>query len=324
MERFWRVRIEAPEELEDELLGRLFAAGAEGSWTESTSGGRLSVSGFFPGPAADLAGRVRALAFDPAITVSSPEAIGGDDWMATWRVQAGPIAVGERFLVDPREPEEAVTPFEAEGRWLIRLPARTAFGTGSHESTRLALELLEAEDLSGRSVLDVGTGTGILAFAALRLGASRVVAFDVDPAAALLLPQTMSLNGRRFPAFAGSVRALRAAERGATGPSHHRKPLADGGEAAGCTDPGGIGAGRGEAPAGAGFDLALVNVVPEEIAGDLAHLARLLRPGGRALFSGILDSAAEGAAAGVAEHGFRVVGRRAAGEWVAFAAEVTG
>ncbi len=275
--------------------------------------------------------------------------------MATWRVQAGPIQVGEHFLVDPREPEEATEPFETDGRCLIRLPARTAFGTGSHESTRLAVELLEAEDLQGRSVLDVGTGSGILAIAALRLGARSVIALDVDPAAALLLPQTMALNELWFPAFTGGVHALRAPGRGASrrsggteafseregargtvepedgerhgerpaGLSHHWKSLAEDGAALGGTDPGGIGAGRGEADVAAGFDLALVNVVPEEIAGDLALLARLLRPGGRALFSGILDSAGESAESRLAEHGFRVVERGAAGEWIAFAARWT-
>jgi ribosomal protein L11 methyltransferase len=322
MERFWRVRVEAPAELEDELLGRLFAAGSEGSWTEAGSNGKLAIHGFFAGPGADLEQRIRALEFDPAISVSTPEAVAESDWLATWRVQTGPIRVGERFVVDPREPEEATEPFDAEGRWLIRLPARTAFGTGSHESTRLAVELLEAEDLQGRSVLDVGTGSGILAFAALHLGARRVVACDVDPAAALLLPQTMALNHRRLPAFPGSVHALRAPERGAIRLSHHWKSLAEDVGTTDGTDPGGIGAGRGGAIVGAGFDLALVNVVPEEIAGDLADLARLMRPGGRALFSGILDSAGKSAESRLDEHGFRVVERRAAGEWVAFACEV--
>jgi ribosomal protein L11 methylase PrmA len=354
MERFWRVRVEAPAELEDELLGRLFAAGSEGSWSEAAGNGRLSIHGFFAGPEADLEPRVRALAFDPAISVSTPEAVAETDWLATWRVQAGPIRVGEHFLVDPREPEEASEPFETDGRWLIRLPARTAFGTGSHESTRLAVELLEQQEVAGQSVLDVGTGSGILAFAAVRLGARRVVALDVDPAAALLLPQTMQLNELRFTAFTGGVHALRAPGRGArrrsggteassegegartavepgrlarrgdrpTGLSHHWKSLAEDGAALGGTDPGGIDAGRGEADVTAGFDLALVNVVPEEIAGDLALLARLLRPGGRALFSGILDSAGESAESRLAEHGFRVIERRSAGEWVAFAAEV--
>lgn len=285
----WRVRVEAPVELEDELAGRLWMAGSVGSWSEPVAQGRVRLNAFFEHDADSPPDLEAALADCGAgIGVVAVEAVAEQDWLAGWRAGAAPIEVGTRFLVDPREPSETAVPVDAGGRLLLRLPARTAFGVGSHESTRLAVELLERQAVAGRRVLDVGTGTGILALAALRLGAREVVALDLDPAAALLLPQYMALNRARFAAFVGSVRALAP------------------------------GAGRG----GRGFDLALVNVVPREIAPDLSALAAALRPGGAALFSGILGARSGGALERLARHGFREVSRREAGEWIAFATEL--
>jgi ribosomal protein L11 methyltransferase len=279
------VRIEAPAEREDEIVGRLWALGCAGSWSEEAGAGRVRLHAFFdsaalPGEAA-LAG---ALAADGAVEIAAAEAVVDRDWQGEWRAAARPIEVGERFLVDPREPSEAGATAATSDRRLLRLPARTAFGVGSHESTALAVTLLETLPLAGRAVLDVGTGTGILAFAALALGARRAVALDVDVAAALLLPAMQSLNGARLPAFAGSLESL--------------GPAADG-----------------------RFDVALVNVVPREIAADLPRLAAALAPGATAVFSGILAAEADTALAALAAHGFVERARRSSGEWIAFVTE---
>ena len=166
--------------------------------------------------------------------------------MAAYRAAAQPLAIGERLWVDPREPSAAETavaravastrqvaspsipPFASRfrgverhralttagvpaGRTLVRVPARSAFGTGSHASTRLVLRLLERLPLAGATVLDVGTGSGILAIAAVALGARRAAAFDVDVAAALLAGQHARLNGMsaRICCWAGGIDALR-------------------------------------------------------------------------------------------------------------------
>lgn len=292
------VQIEAPAELEEELVARLWALGCAGSWSgEAGPDGRIALHAFF------RAGTTPAgLAFEDArVVVSAPEPVGEQDWQRSWRERSGPIPVGRRFLVDPREPSEVAAEVDPGERILLRLPARTAFGVGSHESTSLAVELLESCEVAGRRVLDVGTGTGILAFAALHLGAREVVAFDLDPAAALLLPAYQELNGLRFPAWAGPISALATSGRVPGGPE---APVQ----------------GVRQKPA-VGFDLATVNVVPREIREDLEPLIEALRPGGLALFSGILCTELDAAVAEVATRGLEARRDRSSGEWAAFVAE---
>lgn len=274
--------IDSPELLEDELIALLWAHGGLGSWSESAGFGRVRIHGFVDAESAASGELARALRIDPSIELSPFTAVERRDWSAEWRRTAQPIEVGRRFLVDPREPEEVEAPVEPGGRILLRLPARTAFGLGSHASTRLAVELLECLELEGRAVLDVGCGSGILAFAAFHLGARRVVAIDLDPAAALLLPAYSKLNELSLPAFVGTIEALAEESR---------------------------------------FDLALVNVVPSEIALDLPRLAALLRPGAAAIFSGILESETERALEVLAGSGFEERRRVSDGEWIAFVTE---
>ncbi|HSB37050.1 MAG TPA: 50S ribosomal protein L11 methyltransferase, partial [Thermoanaerobaculia bacterium] len=95
------------------------------------------------------------------------------DWVAESAALRKAVTVG-RYLLDPHDGALATPP--APGQRRLFLPAARAFGTGSHESTRLALRLLAAEDVRGKRVLDVGCGTGTLAFVASLEGAARAVA----------------------------------------------------------------------------------------------------------------------------------------------------
>ncbi len=134
------------------------------------------------------------------------------DWLAAYREGAKPMTIGP-FTIDPREPEPAaaIRVQEIRGQapnYLLRIPARNAFGTGSHESTRLLLEELGELDLSGRTVLDVGTGSGILAFAALCRGARAAVAFDPDVGSVITARDNARLNDLAPRLFAGRIDAV--------------------------------------------------------------------------------------------------------------------
>ncbi|MEM8929708.1 MAG: 50S ribosomal protein L11 methyltransferase [Acidobacteriota bacterium] len=214
------------------------------------------------------------------------EAFAERDWLAEYRAQSRPLEVGRRFVVDPRNldtfsaADEPIDP----GRTVLRIPAQNAFGTGSHESTRLCVDLLEAhaEGLAEATVLDVGTGSGILSFVALHLGAARAVGYDLDAPSVV----TASLNARhnappnsRYETFAGTAAALAAVE---------------------C------------------FDWALVNVLPERVIADYPRLLRGLRPGGRVISSGNLVEQRASWLARLGELGLVIEDERAEGEWIAF------
>lgn len=200
------------------------------------------------------------------------------DWLAGYRAAAQPLLVGDRFWLDPREPD--APPVEAPaGRLALRVPARTAFGTGSHASTRLALRLLEALPLAGGALLDVGAGSGVLSLAALALGAERAVGLDVDPAAALLAGQHARLN--RLPAafWAGTLAALAGAAR---------------------------------------FPVVVVNALPHEVATEAGAIGAAVATGGRLVVSGVPAVEEEPVLAAWAALGFAVERRLAEEEWVAW------
>ncbi|MFL6282699.1 MAG: 50S ribosomal protein L11 methyltransferase [Pyrinomonadaceae bacterium] len=126
----------------------------------------------------------------------------GRDWLAEWKSGWRPTLVG-RFVVAPPWSEVS----EMEGRLVIRVEPGMAFGTGTHETTRLCLAAIERH-FRGGSFLDVGTGTGILAIAAVMLAPSaRVEACDTDPLAVSVAEENARLNGvaSRISFSVGSV-----------------------------------------------------------------------------------------------------------------------
>lgn len=126
------------------------------------------------------------------------------DWLHLYQQSLQPLVVGRSFVIAP---DAALIP--AGERTPLIIPQEQAFGTGSHESTALCIELLEEIDLRGKSALDVGSGTGVLALAMLCLGAKKVVACDNDVDAFRPLRENQKRNNANVPFFIGSVDALR-------------------------------------------------------------------------------------------------------------------
>lgn len=169
-------------------------------------------------------------------------------WEREWLRHFRPMRFGRRLCVSPWDeavPDEAAV--------VVRLDPGLAFGTGTHATTALALEWLAALDLEGARVLDFGCGSGILAIAALRLGAVAAVACDIDPQALTATRENARRNG-----VAERLEAV--------------------------SDPG---------PARGTFDIVVANILAQTLVRHSAELAAHLRPGGRLLLSGILEDQAD-------------------------------
>lgn len=132
------------------------------------------------------------------------------DPLEAYRAASRPFPLGSRFWIDPGPASGAPPP---SGRIALRVPASRAFGTGAHESTKLAILALEEEPLEGRSLLDVGTGSGILALAAAALGARRAVGVDSDSQAVFVARENLLLHpfGPRVALAAAEPAALSGA-----------------------------------------------------------------------------------------------------------------
>ena len=170
------------------------------------------------------------------------------DWVRATQAQFAPCAITPTLWIVPSW-HEPVDPTAVN----LKLDPGLAFGTGSHPTTRLCLRWLARELHGGESVLDYGCGSGILAIAACRLGAGRVVGTDIDPQA--LIASRGNAERNDVPAQFVAVDEL---------------PV--GGEA---------------------FDVIVANILANPIIALAPSLARRLRPGGRIVLSGILEAQAD-------------------------------
>ena len=116
------------------------------------------------------------------------------DWTETWKKYYKPLKLSQHVTVVPAWDEEY---FPGEDEKIIRMDPGMAFGSGTHETTRLCAMLLEKHMEKGAYVLDVGTGSGILAIAASRLGAGKVRCYDIDPVAVRVAGENIQANGCR-------------------------------------------------------------------------------------------------------------------------------
>ena len=126
-----------------------------------------------------------------------------EDWANNWKKYFKPIKVGEKLLIRPTWEDE----YDAEGRAVLHLEPGLAFGTGTHETTRLCMELLEKYLEDKDTVLDMGCGSGILSVAALLLGAESAVGVDIDPLAVKTAIENAEINsvGDKFEGICGNL-----------------------------------------------------------------------------------------------------------------------
>jgi ribosomal protein L11 methyltransferase len=189
---------------------------------------------------------VERLRAEADLTVSL-EDVPDDDWAARSQAGIGPVQVLDLTVAPPWAADAARA--TGSGRTIVIQPSM-GFGTGHHPSTRLCLRLLQQSPRAGRSVLDVGTGSGVLAIAAATLGAARVVGVDLDPDALANARENLELNG-----LTGRVELI---ER-------------DLSASAGDLEPG---------------DIVLANLTGGLLCRDAATLAALVAPGGTLIASG--------------------------------------
>jgi ribosomal protein L11 methyltransferase len=133
-------------------------------------------------------------AFDGGIdwSRSAFRTVEDQDWERAWLDQFKPMRFGTRTWIVPWHMD---APAEAEGGAIIRLDPGLAFGSGTHATTALCLQWLDGLDLAGKSLLDFGCGSGILALAALKLGAEAAVGIDNDPQALIATQDNAERNG---------------------------------------------------------------------------------------------------------------------------------
>jgi len=255
--------------LEELVQSRLYLTPSTGS-SSSEVNGTTTISAYFDDAeqrddAARELGDIAAL----ELHATERERI---DWLDRYQQSLEPLFIGERFIVAP---DASLIPRDTARHALV-VPQEQAFGTGSHETTSLCIEILETLDVEGRRGLDVGAGSGILALAMCRLGANHVIAFDndVDAFAALRDNRVRNdVDAARMPIFIGGLEALRSDA----------------------------------------FDVVTMNIIPEVIIPLLGEVKRHVD--GSLILSGILVIKRDDVVRASAEHGLEIVEERSKGEW---------
>ena len=207
-----------------------------------------------------------------------------EDWAHAWKRHYKPLRIGKRVLLAPAWEEPDALPDDV----VVRLEPGMAFGTGLHPTTRLCVAALEKWVRPGDSVLDIGTGSGVLSIVAAKLGARPVWATDIDPLAIRVAKENAERNGVSLGYDQLYV-------------EHGSVP--DGQE------------GR--------FSVIVSNILAEVLIGlfdaafDNVPLAVPLAPGGRMILSGILEEKAGTVVAAAVRHGLLELERKQEGDWVA-------
>lgn len=283
-ERVQRFRIDCAEPVTREwLLAEAFEAGAAGA-EESEFDGRCRADIYVtPETATPVRDALVELAA-PDVRIGAVEPLPEVDWSEAWKDGLEALVISPRLLVRP--PFVAAEP--VDGQVQVVIEPGQAFGTGNHASTQLCLEWIDAlvpggdETTRVDRVLDVGTGSGVLALAAVALGAERALGFDLDPVAIAAAEEAARDNALddAVEFFAGPIEAVE-------------------------TDP---------------FPLVLANLLKREMLPIAEEIAKRVGEGGRLVLAGLLEEDLAEVLEAFAALGLHEVGRRSQqdpiGHWV--------
>lgn len=293
-----------------DVVSQLFIqAGCAGTVIEEDEGGSI-VSGYLPG---DATGEAGLSALERSLDGASQHLAGlktgslrtagltAVDWAENWKLFFTPIEVGARFRIQPSwySKESATSLNGSDNRIILVLDPGMAFGTGHHSTTRFCLELLEQHVKLGQSIIDLGTGSGLLAIAASKLGADHIVAIDNDP---LAIEATLE-----------NIKRNRGGAFGAQGPE---------GLDSGTVDPIEVIQGDLATVEKGSYDIVVANLTTPQILCVLGNLHRLLVPKGLFIGSGVSLSHKGELVAALGEAGFVLHTMLEDEEWVAFAAHL--
>lgn len=200
-----------------------------------------------------------------------------EDWLETWKQYFKPFKAGEHLVIKPTWETYEAQP----GDQIIEIDPGMAFGSGKHETTAMCLEFLEETIRGGEEVVDVGTGSGILAIGAALLGAGHVLAVDIDPDAVRVARENVGQNGMREKIDVVQGDLLKGQ--------------------VGC----------------AVYDVCVANIIADIICAFAEPLRSRIRPGGTFIASGIIREREDEVVRAVSAAGYGIQEIRRRGEWVA-------
>ena len=236
-------------------------------------------------PSADMVATLRTLVPSAGGVEPAVEPIEERDWVTLSQAGLEPIRAGRFYVYTPAHrdsvPEDAIA---------LEIDAGRAFGTGQHETTSgclVALSRLKDQGIAFANLLDLGTGTGLLAFGAMRLWPDALAAAsDIDPVSIDVTEENAGINAVQLGTGRGQLE-LAVAE----GLEHPRL--------------------QGRAP----FDLIIANILAPPLIEMAPSVSKALAAGGRLILAGLLDHQADGVAAAYRRHGLMLAGRVEHGEW---------
>ncbi len=203
------------------------------------------------------------------------------DWENNWKKYFKPMPVGEKLLIRPIWEEE----FDAMGRAVLHLEPGLAFGSGTHDTTRLCLESLEKYAGDGKTVLDIGCGSGILSVACLLLGAESAVGVDIDALAVKTAKENGTTNGFDEPQYKVLQGSLTDKVSGK-------------------------------------YDIIAANIVADIVAKLCDDVKNYMNPGAVFITSGIIEPRENDVLEAFEKNGLEVVERHESGGWLCFETKV--